>query len=140
MIREAIVREARSWINTRFHHQARVKGIGCDCAGLVIGVCRELGLSNFDKSDYSRIPDGAMLKQTCDENMTLIPFDDAQIGDVLLFKFNSHPQHLALIGDYPSGGFSIIHAYSLARKVIETRLDDVWLARVVACYRLPGVM
>lgn len=144
-MRERIVVEARSWIGTRFHHQARLKGVGCDCAGLVVGVCKELGLSDFDKSDYARQPDGVMLKQTCDQNMTAIPFVDAQPGDVLLFKFDADPQHLAIVGDYAHGGLSIIHAYSLARKgkelgwVVETRLDSVWIKRIVAAYRLPGV-
>jgi cell wall-associated NlpC family hydrolase len=105
----------------------------------VVGVCKELGLSDFDKTDYSRIPDGIMLKRVCDENMSAIPFADAQPGDVLLFRFENHPQHLAIIGDYPHGGLSIIHAYSIVRKVVEMRLDDVWISRIVSAYKLPGV-
>lgn len=134
-----IVATARTWINTRFHHQARVKGVGCDCAGLVIGVCKELGLSEFDKTDYTRHPDGVMLQQVCDDNMSRIRFEDAKPGDVLLFRFEVLPQHLAIIGDYVHGGLSIIHAYAPSRKVIETRLDSVWIERIVSAYRLPGV-
>ena len=29
-----IVTQARTWIGTPFHHQARLKGKGCDCLGL----------------------------------------------------------------------------------------------------------
>ncbi|HXO72313.1 MAG TPA: peptidase P60, partial [Bradyrhizobium sp.] len=36
----AIVAEARSWIGTRYCHQASLKGVGCDCLGLVRGVWR----------------------------------------------------------------------------------------------------
>lgn len=36
----AIVSEARSWIGTPYRHQASLKGIGCDCLGLVRGVWR----------------------------------------------------------------------------------------------------
>ena len=36
----AIVAEARSWIGTPYRHQTSVKGIGCDCLGLVRGVWR----------------------------------------------------------------------------------------------------
>ncbi len=138
-IREQIVAEARSWINTRFVHQARLKGVGCDCAGLVVGVCKALGLSDFDKADYSRIPDGVMMRRICEENMTAIAFIDVQPGDALLFHFGSHPQHLGIVGDYPHGGLSIIHAYMPSHKVIETRLNEVWIGRIVACYSLPGV-
>ena len=35
-----IVTEARTWVRTPYHHQARLKGVGVDCAGLVIGVAR----------------------------------------------------------------------------------------------------
>jgi len=138
-IRDEIVAEARSWIGTRFCHQGRLKGIGCDCAGLVVGVCKALGLSEFDKADYSRIPDGFMLRDTCANEMTEIPLFDLHPGDVVLFSFSAHPQHLAIVGDYHLGGLSIIHAYSKARQIVETRFDDIWIGRIVAGYRLPGV-
>lgn len=138
-MRQKIVTAARGWLGTRFHHQGRVRGVGCDCAGLVVGVARELGLSDFDMTGYARQPDGFMLRHVCDENMTAIPVSDIAPGDVLLFRFEADPQHLAIVGDYAHGGLSIIHAYAPSRKVIETRLDDAWRARIVAAYRLPGV-
>jgi len=33
-----IISCARSWIGTRFQHQARLRGVGADCWGLVLGV------------------------------------------------------------------------------------------------------
>ena len=39
---ETVVRAARGWIGTPYHHQASVKGVGTDCLGLVRGVWREL--------------------------------------------------------------------------------------------------
>jgi hypothetical protein len=41
--RSDIIAEARSWIGTPYAHQASVKGIGCDCLGLVRGVWRVNG-------------------------------------------------------------------------------------------------
>jgi NlpC/P60 family putative phage cell wall peptidase len=38
--RTTIVAEARSWIGTPYRHQASLKGVGCDCLGLVRGVWR----------------------------------------------------------------------------------------------------
>lgn len=131
-----IVTEARSWLGTRFHHQGRLKGVGCDCAGLVVGVAQALGLSDFDKTDYSRLPDGDMLRAVCDANMTGIALADVAPGDVLLFKFDQFPQHLAIVGEHPSGGLSIIHAYAPAHKVVEVRLDEGWVSRIVAAYRI----
>ena len=38
--RSTIVAETRGWIGTPYRHQASLKGIGCDCLGLVRGVWR----------------------------------------------------------------------------------------------------
>ncbi len=132
-----IVAEARTWLGTRFHHQGRLKGVGVDCAGLVAGVAESLGLPVQDRTDYTRQPDGQMLEETCDQQLDRIPVADIQPGDVLLMRFDEEPQHLAIVGDYALGGLSIIHAYAQARRVVETRLDDGWLSRVVVAYRFP---
>ena len=139
LTKEHIVQEARSWIGTPFHHQGRVKGAGVDCVGLVIGIAKHFELSEFDTTNYSHIPDGEVLQALCEEHMVRINLVDLEVGDVLLFRFNERPQHLAIVGDYPYGGFSIIHAYSVAKKVVETRLDEYWNDLIVAAYRLPGV-
>ena len=40
LTRVAIVAEARSWIGTHYRHQQSLKGVGCDCLGLLRGVWR----------------------------------------------------------------------------------------------------
>ncbi len=37
---DLICTEVRSWLGTPYHHQASVKGVGCDCLGLIRGVWR----------------------------------------------------------------------------------------------------
>ncbi|MGR3492459.1 MAG: peptidase P60, partial [Shimia sp.] len=32
--------EARRWIGTPYHHRASLRGVGCDCLGLIRGVWR----------------------------------------------------------------------------------------------------
>ena len=39
---ERVVAAARGWLGTPYHDQASVRGVGCDCLGLVRGVWREL--------------------------------------------------------------------------------------------------
>lgn len=133
-----VVVVARSWIGTPFHHQGRVRGVGCDCVGLLIGIAHELALSAFDTTCYARRPDGRMLKDACDREMTPIARGEIAIGDVGLFALTGDPQHLAIFGDYP-GGLSIIHAHAPNRRVVENRFDEMWAGRLVAAYRLPGV-
>ena len=36
--RETIVRCARGWLGTPYHHQASMKSVGCDCLGLIRGL------------------------------------------------------------------------------------------------------
>lgn len=43
-LRDALVREAREWINTRYVEHAQVKGAGCDCASFLAGVFGAVGV------------------------------------------------------------------------------------------------
>lgn len=56
--KEQIIAKAREFIGTPYLHQGRVKGAGIDCCGLVIQVAKELGLSDYDLTGYSRYADG----------------------------------------------------------------------------------
>lgn len=42
--RDQIVAEARRWIGTPYHLGAELRGIGCDCATLILGVWRACGI------------------------------------------------------------------------------------------------
>lgn len=77
--------------------------------------------------------------RACSMLMTEIPHEKAQPGDVFLMKFDGEPQHVGFLGDYPHGGFSLIHSYANARKVVESRMDEQWRERIVAMFVLPGV-
>jgi cell wall-associated NlpC family hydrolase len=140
--RQAVVAAARKWIDTPFHHQARLKGVGVDCVGLVIGVARELGLvsAGFDVDAYPRVPDGRSLMHLTDLHMTRLAGKDAmQPGDVVVVSFDKDPQHLGILADYRHGGLSIVHAAGQTGRVIETRLMFSHSMKFVAAYSLPGI-
>lgn len=130
-----IVRQARTWLNTPYHHQGRLKGVGVDCAGLIIGVAHELQLSDFDIGGYTARPDGDSLRQACQAQMQCLAIEALQPGDVLLFQFDAHPGHLGFL----SAPDTLLHAYLPRRRVVEHALDAAWWRQVVGCYRLPGV-
>jgi hypothetical protein len=144
-----IVRAARGWLGTRFHHQGRIKKNdshkgGVDCLGLLVGVAAELdlkladgrSLTSFDEQDYSHLPDTDYLSKKL--ALVLRPIDPRHINhaDILLLRVDDSPQHLAIASDY-SLGFGIIHAYAPARAVVEHALDHYWFLRIAAAYRLP---
>jgi cell wall-associated NlpC family hydrolase len=139
-----VVACARGWIGTPFHHQARLKGVGVDCAGLVIGVARELGLvpEGFDINGYPRQPDGQAMLRWCREHMQEVAFGTLKPGHVVVVRFDRHPQHVGLVGNYwhGEGVHSIIHALSLPpARVVETRLMFTRAMQPVAAFALPGV-
>jgi len=139
--RQQIIEEARTWLDTRFQHQGRRKGMAVDCAGLIIGVAHEIGLlSGFDLRDYSMNPDGVTMKATLEAQMMPIKYRDLRPGDVIHLAFEKLPQHVAIITSVKP--FYIIHADSQAAgggRVVENRLDSVWLGRLRGCYRFHGV-
>lgn len=145
--RAKLVASARGWIGTPFRHQASVKGQGVDCGGLIRGVLLEVGLLPSDYVErmprdafaYARRPDGVTLKRYCDQYFE--ETGEARFGDIALFRYAKHPQHLAFFGDYVHGGLSLIHALGAdhPNKVIEHRFDSMWSKRLVGVYKVPGV-
>lgn len=135
---QEVMDEARSWLNTPWLHQGRLKGVGVDCAGLIVGVGSALGLTSFDTTAYGRVPDGVRLKSLCDAYLVPVKRAEMAPGMVVLCRFTILPQHLAIVGD--SGApLSLIHAYGRARKCVEHGMDDVWADRILNVYRFPGV-
>lgn len=139
--RTDVVAAARSWIGTPFAHQGRIKTVGVDCIGLVIGVGRELGLCepDFDVSGYARNPDGRSLMALSRVHMTPIDREAMQAGDVVVVRFGDHPQHFGVLGNYKHGGLSIVHAAMKSGAVVEQRLMFSSAMHFVAAFALPGV-
>jgi NlpC/P60 family putative phage cell wall peptidase len=137
-----IVAQARTWLGTPFHHQARLKGKGCDCLGLIVGVVEELGLEDrngmrlaaYDEVTYSKEPDGAYLIQKLTGLLEEVPIAEARAGDLALFKVRENPQHLAILSDY-EGGLGMIHSFAPSRRVVEHRLDDEWKSKIIKVFR-----
>lgn len=138
--RAEVVAEAYTWMGTKWVHQHRTKGEAVDCAGLIIGVARELGLvaPDFDFTGYGRQPDGSLLV-VCDQFMTRIPRGDMAPGDVLVVAAESDPQHMGIVVPYRHGGLALVHASSTARRVVETRVMFAPNFAYRAAFRLPGV-
>lgn len=141
--RAEVVAEARSWLGTPWAHQQRSKGVAVDCAGLVIGVARALGLvaADFDIGGYTRSPDGTLLER-CDTIMQRVAIEAMRPGDMLVVATDAEPAHMGILGDYRHGGLSLIHASNRLgthSRVVEHRLLFARNLRFQAAYVLPGV-
>ena len=138
-----VVAEARRWLGTPWRHQARLRGVGVDCGGLVVCVAQALGLPVQDHAPgYARLPDGVSLRACVESQCTRIP--ELEPGAVLLMRWADAPQHLAIVSTLPER-FGIIHAWAGIRRVVEHGLTAEWQGRIVRddagplIYRLPGV-
>ena len=131
-----IVQLAREWLGVKYVHQGRSKEHGCDCIAPAISVGKKLGMEISDITNYSRLPQGTLLKDKFESHCIRISKADIQPGDIVLIltkQFN----HVGIIGDYHQGGLSLIHSYSSVGKVVEHFLDEKWMNRISRAYRVP---
>lgn len=139
--RAAIVAEARAWIGTPYRHQASLKGVGCDCLGLVRGVWRDC-IGDEPEAPPPYAPDWAEAKG--DETLAaaalrhLVPIvrEGFGAGDVLLFRWRDGfvAKHVAIA----SSGHAMVHAHDGAA-VCEIAIAPWWRRRLAYAFRFPGV-
>lgn len=132
--REAALAEARRWIGTPYRHQASVRGAGADCLGLIRGVWRALnGAEPETLPPYPGRWDAGgddLLMQAAER--WLIPIDEAEPGDVLLFRLKPGlpARHCGIL----SSSDTLIHAY-WGRAVSETALTPWWRRRIAGRFQ-----
>ncbi len=92
--RTKIIKCARSWIGTPYHHQASLKGVGCDCLGLVRGVYKELyGIdvkpNRPYSADWAEASGEESMLAAARSHLIEIPIERRQPGDILIFRFKN---------------------------------------------------
>jgi NlpC/P60 family putative phage cell wall peptidase len=90
--RTDIVEAARHWLGTPYHHQASLRGVGCDCLGLVRGVWRDLyGPEPEAPPPYSPTWAESLGEETlavaASRHLLPLPREEVRAGDVLLFRW-----------------------------------------------------
>lgn len=142
---DRIVAEARAWIGTPYRHQASLKGVGCDCLGLVRGIWRGLlGPEPETAPPYSAswaesvLPGSDPMAEAARRHLAAVrdPLNGytPRAGDVLLFAFRSHlpAKHCAIA----SGDGTMIHAHDGAA-VTEVTLTRWWRRHLAHVFRFP---
>lgn len=131
-----VVTAARGWIDTPFLHQARERGAGVDCIGLVLGVAHELGIwpGHFDYRDYGPQPHNGLLLARMRQHCMEIPLEQASPGCVFLMRWWDEPHHVAIFADE-----TIVHAAASFKRVVEQGYRGKWPKRTQHAFRLPGV-
>jgi NlpC/P60 family putative phage cell wall peptidase len=139
VVRERIVAAARGWIGTPYRHQASLKGVGCDCLGLLVGVWRELGGRASPLPAYT--PDWAEAsgRETFAEGLgrvlRAVAPEEALAGDVVLFRWRAHlPAKHAGILVAPG---RMVHAQERAA-VADVPLGSWWRKRMAFAFAFPA--
>ena len=164
--RGAVVAEARAWMGTPYRHQASLKGVGCDCLGLVRGVWRALLGEEPERvpgytRDWAEAGGVEALAEAGRRHLVEIDPATARPGDVLVFRMaaGGPAKHAGILisGDL-SGGVRLggdgrrrgasgsgrwqpprfVHAYEGAG-VVTTRLTRWWAGRLAYAFAFPGV-
>lgn len=141
MTGDAVAAAARAWIGTPYHHQASLRGVGCDCLGLLRGVWRDVVGPEPEPApvyapDWAEASGREVLLAAASRHLGAIRPDEARSGDVLLFRWRAHlpATHCAIL----SGPDRMIHSHDGAG-VAEVALAPPWSRRIAAAFRFPGV-
>lgn len=137
---EKVLALAQGWIGTPYRHQASLKGVGCDCLGLVRGIWRELyGAEPELPPPYA--PDWAerggedRLMAAAKRHFLAVPDrEEARPGDLLLFRWRADAaaKHLGIV----AAPQHFIHAYEQAA-VVRSVLVPGWKRRIAGTFRFP---
>ena len=139
--RSEIVRAARSWIGTPYHHQASLRGIGTDCLGLVRGVwrtlygCEPVALPSYTP-DWAEASGCETLLEAARKHLIPVDIAKPKQGDILLFRLKQSlpAKHVAILGST----VTMIHAVEHA-PVSEVPFSQWWQRRLAGVFSFPGV-
>jgi NlpC/P60 family putative phage cell wall peptidase len=144
-----VVAVARTWVGTKYVHQASLKGAGCDCLGLIRGIWREVvgpepagereRLGNYTPF-WAEETGRETLMEAADQFLVRIDEKPYKLGaplidgDLILLRMvQKGPAKHAAITVSPD---KIIHSYA-GHKVAESYLPKDWRTKIGAAYRFP---
>lgn len=137
---ERVLALAGGWIGTPYRHQASLKGVGCDCLGLVRGIWRgiyghEPELPPPYAPDWAERGGEDRLMAAAERHFLAVPrMEEARSGDLLLFRWRADAaaKHLGIL----AGPQHFIHAYEQAA-VVRSALVPGWRRRIAGIFRFP---
>lgn len=125
-LRAKIAAEAIDWLTTPYHHHARIKRVGVDCAQILCAVYEEVGLvphieTGFYPVDW-HLHRGEEIYQRwlADSGARRLPLEEEpDIGDIAIYKFGRTYSHAGILVEREL----VVHAY-VGRGVILSRMSE----------------
>lgn len=141
MTAEDVVRLARCWVGTPYHHQASQRGVGADCLGLVRGVWRDLYGHEVQvpivyTRDWSSGKGEETLLDAARQHLDERPVEDAVPGCVVVFRYRVGlaAKHCGIV----TGPDAFVHAME-GVAVSEVAMTGWWRRRIAGAFAFPGI-
>ena len=135
-----VISAARGWLGTPYHDQASLRGVGCDCLGLIRGAWRELyGAEPLPLPPYGRdwgeTGSREPLAEAARRVMPEIAVTGLEPGTLILFRMRAGAvaKHCGIV----SAPDRFIHAYERTG-VVEVPLDHAWRRRIAFAFLFPN--
>lgn len=144
-MRTEIITIAQTWLGTPYHHHARLKGVGVDCAQLVAGVALEVGLMtakqaeaipNYPTQWHLHNHEEKLLEQLELFGCIQVDKSGTRVGDIVCFKFGRTTSHLGIMINETQ----FIHARFDIKRVVCNTMNEDWAKRWTYTYKFPGVI
>lgn len=115
--RSEIVVAAKECLGVRFRSRGRDMQ-GLDCAGLLVMVCKRLGIPYEDTTDYKRVPDAEVFRDMLLQQTRAGGMDHLRDGSILLLRQAWFPCHCGIVSMTGERCPMIVHASMPGRKVV----------------------
>lgn len=139
MSAEAILAEAMTWVGTPYRHQGSLRGVGCDCLGLVRGVWRavyggEPEMPGPYTPDWAESGGGDPLLEAARRYCAPREPGGERPGDLLVFRWRAHhaAKHLGIL----LADDAFLHAYE-GHAVMVSPLIPQWRRRIAGVFAFP---
>ena len=134
-----VIAAARSWLDTPYHDQASLRGVGCDCLGLARGVWREvvgnepLPIPSYSR-DWGETGPREVLAEGARAMMPELAAVEAGPGALVLFRMA--PRAIAKHVGILTAPDRFIHSYERLG-VVEEALTSAWRRRIAFAFLFP---
>lgn len=118
--RARVIAAARAWLGTPYHHAADMRGVGVDCAMILVRVFCDLGLVEaFDPRPYTK---DWMLHRDDERYLGFLAARSHEVakpkpGDIILFRVGRCYAHGGIVTKAKQ--LTIIHAFAATACVVE---------------------
>lgn len=137
--RDAVVAEALTWLRTPYHHLGDIKGVGVDCAMLLVRIYGSVGVipNDLDPRPY---PSDWHLHRSDEVYLGWVTQYGTEVqtpapGDVAVYRFGRCYSH----GSIVVAENTVVHSYLKRGVELASMLHDPLADRAVTYYTLwPG--